>query len=354
MSTKLQHSSMEEEHVSKKIKTDMIHSSSVSPLAGPFPTSDRFVRLLVATKVDVVRPPDNKIFVAQRTDKITDVWKGLVAHNFLSVPVLQKTKNKYYGFVDMYDIVKFVVEFFGASEELKNSEDWFKMAEASEEFQKKTVNDIMKYPLSRRNPFFPIHSGYSLFSAVEALARENGLHRIPVIDEERKLITVVTQSQIVNILLRNLDIIGEKKDKPVSQMEKYYEDVVCVREDDITLEAFKIMVEKNVGGLAVIDKEGKLTANISLRDLKVVSTDTRLFWRLYQTIHNFLLKVRKDNNETSGDRPRTIVTVKPSDTLETIIKRLAEHKIHRVYIVDDHKKPLGVISLKDVLQEIIN
>jgi len=304
--------------------------------------------------VDVVRPVDNKIFVAQRTDLITDVWKGLVAHNFLSVPVLQKTKNKYYGFVDLYDIVKFMVEFFGTSEELKNSEDWFKLAEASEEFRKKTVNDIMKYPLSNRNPFFPIHSGYSLFCAVEALARETGLHRIPVVDNERKLITVITQSQIVNILLRNLDILGEKKDMPVNQMSKYFEDVVCIREDDIALEAFKIMVEKNVGGLAVIDKEGKLTGNISLRDLKVMSTDARLFWRLYQTVHNFLLKVRKENNETTGDRPRTVVTVKPLDTLETVIKKLAEYKIHRVYIVDDHKKPVGVISLKDVLHEIIN
>jgi len=304
--------------------------------------------------VDVVRPPDNKIFVAQRTDRITDVWKGLVAHNFLSVPVLQKTKNKYYGFVDMYDIVKFVVEFFGTSEELRNSDDWMKLAEASEEFQKKTVNDIMKYPLSKRNPFFPIHSGYTLFCAVEALSREKGLHRVPVVDDERKLITVITQSQIVNILHRNLDILGEKKDKPMNQMENYFEDVVCINEEDTTLEAFKIMVEKNVGALAVIDKEGKLTANISLRDLKAMSTDTRLFWRLYQTVHNFLLKVRKENNETSGDRPRTVVTVKPTDTLETVIKKLAEYKIHRVYIVDDHKKPVGVVSLKDVLREIIN
>jgi len=327
---------------------------STSPFENlPFATNERFFRLLIHTKVDVIRPPDNKIFIAQRTDNIVEVWKGMAEHNFLSVPVLQKTKKKYYGFVDMYDIVKFVVEFFGETQ-LKNSEDWLKMAEASEEFRKKTVNDIMKYPLSRRNPFFPIHSGFTFFSAVETLAREKGLHRVPIIDQERNLITIITQSQILQILARNMDILGEKKNKPVHQTTSYFEEVVSVNEESTAFEAFKIMVEKDISGLAVIDKEGKLVAAISLKDLKSMSTDTRLFWRLYQTVHNFLLKVRKESNETGGDRPRTVVTVKPQDTLETVIKKLQEHKIHRVFIVDEHKKPVGVISLKDLLREIIS
>jgi len=340
--------------VQKRLKTDASVVVGAVPLSGEFSTSDRFLRLLISTKADVVRPPDNKIFVANRTDKITDVWKGMVQHNFLSVPVLQKTKNKWYGFIDMYDIVKFVVDFFGETEELKNSEDWTKLAAASEEFSKKTVNDVMKYPLTRRNPFFPIHEGYSLFSAIEGMARERGLHRIPVINEDRKLITIITQSQLVSILSRNLDILGDKKDKPVYAMSNYFEEVISIHEDSLAIEAFRTMVDKNVSGLAVIDKEGKLTAAISMKDLKAMSTDARLFWRLYQTVHNFLLKIRKENNETSGDRPRTIVTVKPSDTLETVVKKLAEQKVHRIFITDDHKKPVGVISLKDVLQEIIS
>jgi CBS domain-containing protein len=331
----------------KKMRTE----SSVSPLTGPFATSDRFIRLVIGTKVDNVRPPENKIFVAQRTDLLIEVWKGLVQHKFLSVPVLQKTKSKYFGFLDMYDIVKFVVEFFGEKvEALKNSEDWFQLASQSEEFCKVTVNDVIKHPVRFRNPFFPVNSGYSLFAALEAMARERGLHRVPVIDENRKLITIVTQSQMVEILAKNLDIIGDKKNKTVNLTENYFEEVISVLDDSIAMDAFKLMVERNVSGLAVVDKEGKLVGNISLRDLKAMSTDARLFWRLFQTVHNFLLKIR---HEDSGDRPRTIVTVKPTDTLETVIKKLAENRIHRVFIVDESKKPQGVISLKDILKEII-
>eukprot|EP01118_Nematostelium_gracile_P017374 TRINITY_DN739_c0_g1_i1.p1 TRINITY_DN739_c0_g1~~TRINITY_DN739_c0_g1_i1.p1 ORF type:complete len:371 (-),score=125.35 TRINITY_DN739_c0_g1_i1:85-1107(-) len=339
-----------EQPQAKKLKIDD-HISLPASVTSP---CDQLLKLFIHTKVDNVRPAENKIFVANRTDKIVDVWKGMVEHGFLSVPVLQKTKSKYYGFVDMYDIVKFAVEFFGETESLKNSEDWVKLAESSEEFTKKTVNDVMKYPLTKRNPFFPIHSGFSLFSAVEAMAREPSLHRIPVIDADRKLITVVTQSQLISIINKNMDLLGEKKDKPVSALESYYERVISIDENALAMDAFRTMIEKNVSGLAVLDADGKLSSTISLRDLKTISTDSRMFWRLYQTVHNFLLKVRRENTETGGDRPRTIVTVKPTDTLQTCIQKLADQKFHRIFIVDDAKKPVGVISLKDILKEIIS
>lgn len=45
----------------------------------------------------------------------------------------------------------------------------------------------------------------------------------------------------------------------------------------------------------------------------------------------------------------------PDDTLESVIKKIHENKIHRVFIVDDetHMVPIGVISLRDILKEIL-
>jgi len=354
MSTAVQPAKRDAEQIdeknAKKAKTE--EAKTQPKLTGSaYDINEHFLKLLLTVKVDAVRPPDNRIFVAQRTDRVVDVFKGLIKHNFLSVPVLQKTKSKYYGFIDIYDIVKFVVNFFGETEELKNSEDFFTLAEKSEEFQKKTVNDIMTYPLSNRNPFHPVSSGYTLFAAIELLARERGLHRVPVVDRDRKLITVITQSQLVQILEKNLDIIGAKKYKPVNMTRQYLEEVFTVSEDMIAMDAFKMMAEKNVSGLAVVNAEGKLTGTLSIRDLKAMSADGRLFWRLYQSIKNFLSKVRAET--TSEVRPRHLVTVMETDALETAIKLLAENKVHRVWIVDNQQKPLGVLSLKDVLLEII-
>jgi CBS domain-containing protein len=333
----------------KKAKT--LEGPVMEPSFPTYTTSDQFIRLLVTAKVDEIRPPDNRIFVAQRTDRVVDVFRGLILHNFLSVPVLSKVKVKWYGLVDIYDIVKFVVGFFGETEELKKDEDFFKLAEKSEEFQKKTVNDIMTYPIRKRNPFHPVNSGYSLMTAVEALARERGLHRVPVVDKDFNLISIITQSQLVQSFSKNIELIGDKKNKPINKTSHFPGEVLSVTENVIAMHAFKLMVEQNVSGLAVVNAEGKITGAISIRDLKAMSADGRLFWRLYQPLKEYLAKV---NLETPADgRPRRVVTVKPTDTLETAIRLLAEKRVHRVFIVDNEMKPVGVLSLKDVLLEII-
>jgi len=48
-----------------------------------------------------------------------------------------------------------------------------------------------------------------------------------------------------------------------------------------------------------------------------------------------------------------VVFAKEGDSLESIIKKLNEHNIHRIFVVDLNHKPIAVISLKDLLYEII-
>jgi len=221
-------------------------------------------------------------------------------------------------------------------------------------FQKKLVNDIMVYPINRRNPFHPVTLGCSLFSVIELLAREKGLHRVPILDnnENRRLMGLITQSQIVKFLNTNISIVGEKSKTPVHLIPGSVRSVISMNQQRTAIEGFKKMMEQRVSGIAVVDDEGKLVGNMSLRDLKAISPDGRLFYRLYESIKNFMQKVRKEYAELDG-RPRTPVHLNLTDTLEMAIKLLAEHDIHRIYITDNDKKPIVVLSLKDILLYII-
>jgi len=335
-----------------EVTTNVVGNTKVS-LAQPsvYTLNPDFLRAITNMKAEHLRIPDGVIFICTREDKVVDVWKGLIKHGFLSVPVLQKRGSKYYGSVDLLDIVHNVIDTFGKSK-LESSEDYWELVRGDEEFQDRFINKIMVYPLSRRNPFHPITKGYSLFAVMELLAREHGLHRVPIIDnyEHRRLIGMITQSHLVKFLFDNLELMGEKKNKPLNLVPEIFKEVASVRDDANAIDSFKIMIEKAISGVAVVDSNGKLTGNISARDLKAISTDGRMFWRLFETNKNFLAKVK----QTDKERPSRVVFVKQSDTLETAIKLLAEHQLHHIFLVDEHSKPIGVISLKDILLQIIS
>ena len=92
---------------------DNLNASKVAK-TGDYRTNPEFKLLLVNSAVETLayHKKDGILFIVERSDKIVDVFKGLVDHNFLSAPVLQKTKHKWYGFIDIGDVVGYFVENF--------------------------------------------------------------------------------------------------------------------------------------------------------------------------------------------------------------------------------------------------
>lgn len=321
---------------------------------GKYVTNPEFKQLLLNSSVESLayQKKNGVVFFVDRTDKVSDVFKGLVNQNFLSVPVLQKTKRKWYGFIEISDIVQFYVEHFGDLLGDEGKKVWETIAE-KEGFMEKTVTEVMKFPLSRKNPFHPITLGYSLYYAIETLAREKSLRRVPIIDHERNLKSVLSQSQVIEFISEHMDMLGSIKDKPISEMKSVLKEVYSVNEDSRAIDAFKLMQQKNIGGVAVIDDEGKVVGALSERDLKTIRVENQLFHRLFQKVRNFISHLREEFQEKDG-RPKTKKIAQVTDTLGQVVDMLVTHSIHRVYVVDDQRKPIGVVSLRDILLEIIS
>lgn len=62
------------------------------------------------------------------------------------------------------------------------------------------INQIFLTPLdlSRRNPFHPVKEEDSLLNVCEILAK--GVHRVPVVDAEGKVVNIVSQSTIIQFI----------------------------------------------------------------------------------------------------------------------------------------------------------
>lgn len=349
----------ETEPVSQKLKHDGGAGVTVQPTAagagasGSYSTDPQFIYKLTHTPVETMKPASNVVLVAQRTDLLSEVWKGLVRNNFLSCPVLQKTKKRYYGYIDLQDILAYVTKKFDINK-LETSKDYWKLMDADKEFLATTVGQVIANPILLRNPYHPVHIGFSLFSAIELLAKVPNLHRIPIIDDDRQLKSIITQSLVVDYLVANMDSIGSIKDKPVSMMFAGNQSVLHVTPQMSALEAFKFMCEHHITGVAVCDENGKLLDAISIKDLKTISTDGQMFWRLYQTVEALLTHLRRETKDFS--RPQNLIYVTPNQTFRDVAKAMAGNHIHRVFVVDDASsmKPIGVISMKDLLKELIS
>jgi len=109
------------------------------------------------------------------------------------------------------------------------------------------------------------------------------------------------------------------------------------------------MVHQNVGGVGVTNSSGQLVSNLSLRDLKIINKDEKLFTRLYKTTGEFL----DDLVTLNEKRFKNVKTVTVDNTFEDVLDQLYLLDIHRTYIVDEEKKPIGVIGIKDIIREVL-
>lgn len=328
----------------KKRKTD--DNSSIQFEENDFSLSSAFFEELNTVTVESLKTSGNKIFICTREDKIVDVWKGLSDHSFSSVPVLQKTKNRYYGVVDMHDIIHFILTYMG-KEKLDKIENFWKSIDKFEKLKSITVNSVMQYPNTLSNPFHPVTVGYSLHFALELFAKEENLDRIPIITRDRSLYNMLTVSRVVQFFHDNKRILGKRLNKPISLIGASTSGVHSVKESDQALVAFNMMNDLNVSAVAVLNDEGKLSGVISQTDLKVISPDGSLFYKLYQDSKSFVDSVNMLKESSQ------VVTVTKSDTFERVLDLLHLHKIHRIFVVNDENKPAGIISLKDLIRDII-
>lgn len=308
-----------------------------------------FIALLLKTKVaDLsLSPSGTHVLVAMKNQPAADVFRGLIEHGYLSAPVLGKDARTYKGFIDMLDFIHYFVGEFG----MEDNQIDLSLMRSFEIFKQQRVKDLMvpHGPINVR----PFGRDYSLYSVLETLAREPQLHRVPVVDSQNVLVSVVTQSKLVDFAANNLNLLGLLRFKPLYKIPGILHEVEKIYRNEPTIRAFDRMLSKNITGVAVVDEQNRLVGNISARDLKFIDSDGKWWARLLATageyLHwmNFLLP---DPNRSKG-----AIFVTPTDTFEIVLKFLTKYHIHRVYIVNNEidMQPVGVIGLKEVLGQLL-
>lgn len=310
--------------------------------------TDDFVLVLSKTRVERLLPRGRSVISTDTAEDLPSVFRKMVGANILSLPVLNQ-KKKYYGMLEMFDLVEYVTTLFSDLSATKLI-DLERMLVSERKFINATVKDVIKSPYSKYKSHKTLERGFSLFTAWESLAL-SGTNRIAILGESEEVVDIITPSMLIDFLWQNIEKIGDVANRLVKDfIVEPTESLSTIRENTKAITAFRDMVRKEKSGLGVVNEAGQLIDNISPRDLKGIHADANVFWRLWSTVSEFK---KRERMEYEKKVPNELIYVKPEDPLFTVVEKMATLHIHRVYVVDRDQTPIRVITQPDILREIL-
>ncbi|SMF26390.1 CBS and ACT domain-containing protein [Desulfovibrio gilichinskyi] len=125
-------------------------------------------------------------------------------------------------------------------------------------------------------------------------------------------------------------------------------DIITLTPDRSMMKAAKIMKDKVISRLPIVDDDGVLVGIISDRDIKEASPSKATTLDMHE-LYYLLSEIKIKDIMT-----RKVLTVSIEDTVEKAAVIMDENKIGGVPVVDADNKCVGVITTTDVFKVLIN
>jgi len=232
--------------------------------------------------------------------------------------------EQYIGFIDMLDIVCHCMKDFRDSE-LSSDADFEKLLETHHCLTKYTCGQVAGS--SGRNPYYPVDEHASLLTAIDLLLAHRS-HRLPIVDSTGQLTSLLSQSAIVAAIAQHIKKFGIK-DSTVGELQLGIKEVLGIKSDQKATDAFKIMHDKKILGVAVTDEKGTLVGNISASDLRQMG-ETHVVSRLLVPASTFIELIPKSPDQIPGP-----YCVRPNATVEEVIEKIVITRSHRIYVIGE-------------------
>jgi CBS domain-containing protein len=136
-------------------------------------------------------------------------------------------------------------------------------------------------------------------------------------------------------------------------------DVITVAPQTPIQEAIRLLAERRIGGLPVIDDNGKLTGILSETDLMWQATGVNP--PAYIVLLDSVIylenpaKYERELHKALGQTVQEVMTskvisIQPDQLLSEAAKLMHEKHIHRLPVVDEAKQVIGIVTRSDILR----
>jgi len=252
---------------------------------------------------------------------------------------------EYVGFLDIRDLVSFVVYVYDQQKVHNDSRLGDLIRYGIGQFTTPSTDGVTITYLARRNRFKPVLLSDSLLTVVELLAK--GLHRVPVLGENGRVINIISQSTIITLISNQNFGEGDR----ISDLRVGTSPVKTVNINTSVISTFRLLDQFKISGVAVVDDDEKLVSVTTGKDLKCFIRNPSRH-ALEMSIFENIKMIRNEEVDIRS----LAISVFAHESLTRAIKLIAATRVHRIFVMDDEKsyKPITVISITDILNYLVS
>ncbi|KAJ8010658.1 hypothetical protein DPEC_G00077380 [Dallia pectoralis] len=298
--------------------------------------SDIYMRFMKSHKCYDIVPTSSKLVVFDTTLQVKKAFFALVANGVRAAPLWETKKQSFVGMLTITDFINILHRYYKSP-----------MVQIYELEEHKIETWRELYLQETFKPLVNITPDASIFDAVYSLIK-NKIHRLPVIDPvSGNALYILTHKRI----LKFLQLFVCEMPKPAFMKQNLeeltigtYHDIAFIHPDTPIIKALNIFVDRRVSALPVVDESGKVVDIYSKFDVIHLAAE--------KTYNNLDITV------TQALRHRSqyfegVMKCSRHETLETIVDRIVKAEVHRLVVVDENARIVGIVSLSDILQALV-
>lgn len=297
--------------------------------------SQIFVKFFKFHKCYDLIPTSAKLVVFDTQLLVKKAFFALVYNGVRAAPLWDSQRQKVVGMLTITDFIKILQMYYTspnvAMEEL-------------EEHRLETWRQVLKGSVM---PLVSIGPDCSLFEAIRMLIT-NRIHRLPVIDPETgNVLYILTHKRILRFLFLYINELPKPsylqcklRDLRIGTLN----DIETATEDTLIIDALRKFVNRRVSALPLIDADGRLKDIYAKFDVINLAAE-----KTYNNLDVTLKTANEHRNEWfEGVQKCTL-----DETLYDVMERIVRAEVHRLVVVDENDKVIGIISLSDLLMYLV-
>ncbi|KAL7039435.1 hypothetical protein ACKWTF_009909 [Chironomus riparius] len=296
--------------------------------------SQIFVKFFRFHKCYDLIPTSAKLVVFDTQLLVKKAFYALVYNGVRAAPLWDSEQQKFVGMLTITDFIKILKMYYTSPNCSMDQLEEHKLA---------TWRNVLKDHVN----LISISPDASLYDAIKTLIH-NRIHRLPVIDPlTGNVLYILTHKRILRFLFLYINELP----KP-SYMQRTlrdlkigsYDNIETATEDTSIVTALHKFVERRVSALPIIDTEGHLVDIYAKFDVINLAAE-----KTYNDLGVSLKKANEHRNAWFEGVQKCNL----DETLFTVMERIVRAEVHRLVVVNELEKVIGIISLSDILLYLV-